>query len=253
MRIISTRTMATTLALVILGIAPRPAGAQNAGNGYLFHAPEGRLTLRGGYSIPTANSDIFDFVTQNLTLKKSDFGSFNLGGEIAVSVSSRWDVSFDASYMRASAPSADRNYIDNNNQEIRQTTTFERVPLMVDARYYLTAPGRSIGRLAWIPTHLVPYVGAGGGAMYYKFSQDGDFVDYQTLNVFTPANGFVSDGWAPAVQGFGGFDVSITPMLAITTDVRYIYSRARPGTDFSDFNRIDLSGASASIGLTVRM
>ncbi len=67
---------------------------------------------------------------------------------------------------------------------------------------YLADPGRSIGRFAWIPNRFAPYVGAGGGAMWYRFRQEGDFIDFDTLKVFPDT--FDSDGWTPTVHGVRG-------------------------------------------------
>ena len=251
MRLTSLRTAVSALTLLLVGGAVRPASAQSAGRGYLFHAPEARFTIRGGYAIATAGSDIFEFAVKELTLKKSDFNGLSIGADLAIPLSPRWDVGLDVGYSRASRGSSFRNYIDNKNAEIEQTTTFERVPVTLNARYYLTPTGRSVGKLAWIPTHIVPWIGAGGGFMYYRFAQRGDFVDFTTLDVF-PAD-FSSDNWTGAIQGLGGFDISLTPMLAITTEARYIWARGNLQRDFNGFNKIDLSGATATVGLTVRM
>jgi hypothetical protein len=252
MRLTPSRTTVSAFALALLASAPRIASAQNAGNGYLFHAPEARITLRGGYALAAASSDLFDFAVENLTLNRRDFSGLTLGAEIGIPVSERWDISIDGGYSRSSKGSSFRHYIDNNDAEIEQTTTFERVPIMLNARYSLVTPGRTIGTLAWIPTHVVPWVGAGAGLMYYRFAQKGDFVDYTDLSVF-PAE-FSSNNWTQAVQGMGGFDVSLTPMFAITSEVRYIWARGSvQASSFSGFNKLDLSGASATVGLTVRM
>ena len=243
----------TTFALaaaLALGLA-LPAHAQHGGDGYLFHAPSVRLSIRGGYDHANANSDLFDQAVQDLSLKKSDFSGLTLGGEVAFALGSRVDLSFDAGYSRASKGSDFRHFIDNNDLPIEQTTTFERVPLMGNLRLYLTPTGRNVGRLAWIPNKVVPWVGAGGGTMWYRFRQQGDFVDFQTSNVFT--SDFVSDGWTPALQGMGGVDVSITPLIALRGEGRYVWAKAPLGRDFSGFNRIDLSGVQGTLGLTFRM
>ena len=251
MRLFSLRSVALALAVVLVGGGARAASAQSAGNGYLFHSPEGRFTVRGGYALATAQSDLFDFTVKELTLSRRDFSGLTLGAEFGVPVADRWELTIDLAFSRASKLSSFRHYIDNNDAEIEQTTTFDRLPLTGNVRYYLTAPGRSIGKLAWVPSQIVPWVGAGGGVMYYRFKQDGDFVDFKTFNVFR--SDFISDSWSPAAQVLGGFDFTLSPQLAITTDARYIWSKGTLKSDFSGFNRIDLSGASATVGLTVRM
>jgi hypothetical protein len=87
--------------------------------------------------------------------------------------------------------------------------------------------------------------------MWYRFQQEGDFVDYQTLNVFTTR--LESSGWAPAVQGLGGVDVTISPRLGFTADARYQWAKADLSSDFRGFDRIDLSGITGSLGFTIRL
>ena len=234
-----------------LAICATPVEAQLYGDGYLFHAPNARVTVRGGYALATAGSDLFDFATEQLTLNKRDFSGFTGAIELSVPVSQRIDLSVDLAYSGKATKSEFRHFIDNNDLPIEQTTNFERVPLMLNVRYYLAPPGRSIGTLAWIPSSLTPYVGAGAGSMWYKFRQKGDFVDFQTSRVY--GSSYESSAWAPAVQAMGGAEISVTPLLAITTDARYVWARGTLGRDFSGFDRIDLSGVSATVGLTFRL
>jgi hypothetical protein len=145
-----------------------------------------------------------------------------------------------------------RGYIDNDDQPIEQTTRFRRVPLTLSVKQYLTSPGRSISRFAWIPSRAAAYVGVGGGAQYYSFKQDGDFVDFESdaLDVFHDK--YESSGWAGVVQGLAGFDYTLSPRLAVTTEARYGWSNADLSRDFSGFHPIDLSGLSTTVGLTIR-
>ena len=148
----------TTFALaaaLALGLA-LPAYAQHGGDGYLFHAPNVRLSIRGGYDHANANSDVFDQAIQDLSLNKSDFSGLTFGGEAAIALSSRFDLSLDVGYSRAQKGSDFRHFEDNNNLPIEQTTTFQRAPLMANVRFYLSPPGRTVGRLAWIRTRWFP-------------------------------------------------------------------------------------------------
>src|SRR3954471_10743022 len=70
-------------AAALTAAAATPALAQQGGKGYLFHEPMARITIRGGYDHATAGSDIFDEVTQNLTLRKGDFSSGTFGADVA--------------------------------------------------------------------------------------------------------------------------------------------------------------------------
>jgi hypothetical protein len=125
-----------------------------------------------------------------------------------------------------------------------------RVPVTASIKAYLSNSGRSVGHFAWIPSRYAPYVGAGGGAMWYRFRQEGDFIDFATSKVFTDA--FMSQGWTPTAQAFVGTDVSLNPRFAVTAEGRYQWARSRLSTDFSQFQPIDLSGFALTAGLSIR-
>lgn len=243
---------ARVAAMFALGLAgAAPLGAQS-GDGFLFGPPQGSFTLRGGYSRASAGSDLFDEVTQTLTVNRGDFSGLALGSAAGVSVTDRLDVTLDAGYMSTRTPSSYRAFVDNANQEIRQTTQLQRVPATLGAKLYLAPRGRTIGRFAWIPTSVAPWVGAGAGFMWYRFRQDGDFVDVRTNNVRRDV--LDSDGFTPMAQGMAGVDVSLGARYAITGDLRYLAVK-RPGlsADFQGYQPLDLSGVALSLGFTVRL
>jgi hypothetical protein len=237
--------------LALAAALATPLGAQSAGNGYLFGAPNARLTIDAGYAHAFANSDVFDDAIRFLSLERGSFSGPSIGGDFAFTVAPRFDLSVSAGYSAAVRQSEDRGYLDNNNLPIEQTTSFRRLPLTANAIAYLLPRGRSVGRLAWIPATVVPWIGAGGGTMWYRFQQEGDFVDYQTLNVITSR--LESSGWAPMLQGMAGVDVTVSPRFAVTADVRRLWASATPSGSYGSFDRIDLSGVTGALGFTIRM
>jgi len=238
---------------ILLAVVARPLEAQSAGNGYLFGTPDVRFSLHAGYAHANAKSDVFDFVIENLTLERGAFSGPSFGGDMAIRLAPRFDLSFGADYSASVQNSEDRQFSEGvDNLPIEQTTSFRRAPLMANAILYLASRGRSVGKLAWIPARVVPWIGAGAGTMWYRFQQQGDFVDYQTLNIFTTT--LQSSGWAPAFQGLGGVDVTLSPRVGFTADARYMWSKATLSSDFRGFSdRIDLSGITGSFGFTYRL
>jgi hypothetical protein len=98
---------------------------------------------------------------------------------------------------------------------------------------------------------VTSWIGAGAGTMYYSFKQHGDFVDFNNNNVFNAE--LVSESWTPAAQGLAGAEFTLTPMLGLTTEARYMWAKGPVSHDFSGFDKIDLSGVSATVGLTFRL
>ncbi len=238
------------LVIAALAAAPRAARAQSGGNGFLFGAPAMSFSVRTGYDVALANSDLFSTVTSELTLKKSDFSSPLIATELGFRLNDQVDAVLGLGYARSAAQSQFRGWLDNNNLPIQQSTSLTRIPLTVSLKAYLEPRGRAIGRLAWVPAKVAPYVGVGAGTMWYSFRQGGDFVDTTTTNVFSDV--FQSSGWAPTAHLFVGSDFAITPGTAFDVEARYTWANATLGQDFVGFNRIDLSGVSLTAGLTFR-
>ena len=231
--------------------APAGVAAQSgAGDGFLFGAPRGSITLRGGFTQPTASSEVWAFSHENLTLGRGDFAGSSVSAEVSYTLTDRYALQVSAGVSGRTVGSTFRDWVDNNDQEIVQSSVLRRTPVMLGLRYYLRPPGRSLGRLAWVPTRVAPYVTAGVGSVWYKFKQSGDFVDYKTLDVFPTT--LESSSWAPAGYGAAGVDYALSARVGVASEARYDYARARMGDDFAGFDRIDLSGISATIGLTFR-
>ncbi|MBC7670777.1 MAG: hypothetical protein H7247_00025, partial [Polaromonas sp.] len=245
-------TQALALGLVFTSAALSGAqGTLRSGGGYAIGTPVGALSLHAGYAHANANSDLFSEYTNILTLSKGDFSGPMVGAELAIRLGRRFDVTFDADYIHARASSEFRRFVDTKNRPIEQTTTFQRVPLTVNLKAYLGERGRSIGKLAWIPNKVVPWVGAGGGALWSRFRIEGDFVNFTNNNVFSSR--LTTDGWTPVGQAMAGVDVTVSPRVALGLDVRSLWGSGDVGGNFSGFDKIDVSGVSALIGITFRL
>ena len=241
-------------AVVLAATIAVPAAAQTTeADGFLIGQPTVRLNLRLGLAQPTASSDLFRESFDSLSLSRGSFRAPDLGAELGFRLTPTLDLTMGIEYAGRRAKSDYRYFYDNNRQPIEQTTTFERVPITAGLKAYLRPPGRSIGTLAWIPSRVVPWVGASLGASYYRFAQEGDFIGPgATMPVYHET--LVSKGWGFATQGSAGVDVSVSARTAITFEGRYTHSRA--GLDpnyYYGYEALDLSGGSLAVGLTLRI
>ena len=194
---------------------------------------------------------MFAFVTDQLTIDRFDFASATIGTSLAIRLSGRNDLVLDLGYSNVSHGSEFRDWVDQNEQPIEQTTSLRRIPITAGLRHYVTSRGRAIGQFAWIPARRALYVGVGGGMMEYKFSQAGDFIDFNSLNVFNDQ--FVSQGWTAVAHAAAGLDIGLGTFTMLTAEARYTWAKAPMSSDFQDFNKIDLSGPSVTAGLTFRL
>lgn len=235
--------------VIVFGFQP-VAGQDYLGD-FMFEEPKMTLSFNLGYGIPRAGSDIFDEIDEMFTLDKSDFHAPVLGGGLSFFLNERMDLAFEVSIARSSTWSEYTDWVDDQNLPIEQETSLTRIPVTASLRYFLADRGRKVGNLSWIPTTWVPYIGAGGGKIYYEFEQNGDFIDTVDYSVFV--YDYISEGWSWVGHVFGGVQWTLAPQWIVTAEGRYSLADAdldRP--DFSGYDPIDLSGFSASIGFGVR-
>ncbi len=244
------RVVVLGLSVVFLLSVPGRVQAQGSGDGFLFRAPQGEVSIRGGFNHAATGSDLFSFTTSQLTINPGDFSSATFATDVDVALTARMSMRFGFAISQSTTPSEFRDFVDNNRNPIEQTTEFRRLPLTASLKAYLSNTGRSLGHFAWVPARYAPYVGGGGGAMYYTFRQQGDFIDFATSKVFPDY--FESDGWTPTVHAFVGTDVSLNPRFAVTVEGRYEWAHKQLSTDFARFQPIDLSGFALTAGFVIR-
>ena len=244
---------AVSLTLGALTLAA-PLAAQTQGNGYLFREPIGSFNLRGGFAHAMAGSDVFSFSKQQFTLGSWSFSGPMAAADLGIHLSDRVQIVGGVGVSGSEATTQYRDLVENNEgeDEIRQTHTLMRVPLTASLKAYLSPPGRSVGSFAWVPARYAPYVGAGGGGLWYRFEQEGDFVNSETFVIRTDR--LESTGWTKTAHAFAGVDLSLSPRFGVTTEARYDWGQATlDAASYEGFEPIDLSGLSASVGLHIRI
>ncbi len=218
---------------------------------FRFAPPRVILGLRGGWAFNRSNAEIYDFLTENLTLSDSEFDSAVFAMDVAVRATRWLDVVFGFEYSGRFKKSEFRDFEDQFGSPIEQKTRLIQIPLTVSLKLYPFGRGRQVGDYAWIRSTVVPYLGGGIGGTYYQLKQKGDFVDFQDLIIFEGE--FKSDEWDFAQHAFVGFDVKLTRNFGLVLEGRYYWASADLEGDFVLFDSIDLDGARVTAGLSWRL
>lgn len=221
------------LAFGLLAAAPAVASA----NG---------LDLRIGGFFPRADSNLFrdDFELYNVD--KSSFYGVTGGIEYNVRLARNVElgVSLDG-YSRTTSTSY-RDYVRSGGDEIRQQLRLSIVPVGFTLRVVPT------GRHA----RVAPYVGVGADLLFWRYEEFGDFVDFYDPDYPIYSDEFVSEGVVPGVHVTGGLRVPLNEDVSVVAEGRYQWGKDdNMGGDFfraADKNQLDLSGASATIGIHIR-
>lgn len=236
------------LALLAFATVAPVAHAQEEPPDFLFGAPRGAASIRGGYLIASANSDIYEFLSEELTIESKDFNALVFGIDLALAIHPRLDVLLGFEYGRTAVDSEYREFEEDNGAPITQTTELRTVPLTGSIKLYLTPRGRTISRFAFVPSKARPYVGAGAGFIWYRLKQIGDFVDFADLSIF-PGE-FQSSGWGTESHVFGGLDLQLSPPWYLSLEGRYVWANADLSEDYVGFDPIDLNGLRITVGFS---
>lgn len=229
------------------------AGAEGRGvrqrPDFVFGRPGFSLGIRGLWRQARAESDLYDFVTHELTLEKSDFNAPGIAFDVGFALTSRLELLAGVDFSRSSARSQDREYpVDTEGIPIEQDTELSQFGATGSLAFALAPRGRSVGQYAWIPARVVPYVGVGGGLVRYEFVQFGDWVDFVDLAVFTET--FATKGWGLGGHVLGGVDIRLARQVLLTAEVRRVWAQAEVfGSFFGEFDPIDLGGLHIGVGV----
>jgi hypothetical protein len=142
-----------------------------------------------------------------------------------------------------------RHFIGSNDQPITQRNQFRQSGLSTGIRFMPGGRGHRISNYAFVPRRITPFGGAGMSVAYYSFSQQGQFVDYTDLAIFTDR--FTSDGWSVGPYVQAGADVQAWKHLFITFDARYTWMHSGLDQDFTGFEGIDLAGFRGGTGISI--
>ena len=225
---------------------------------FLFGRPRISIGIRGLLHRARAESDFYDFVNEQLFVRRSsdddhenpDHGLMNfnapgVGFDFGFGVNSRLDVRVGVDYASSLNDSELRNFIGEDGLPFTQRTELSQVELRGELVFALAPRGRAIGQYAWIPSRVVPYVGAGLGFVRYDLAQVGEFVD--DLGYFEDT--FGSKGWGPGLHLFGGADIRMSRQVYLNVEARHIEASGELGEDFAGFEPLDLSGLRIGAGV----
>ena len=178
---------------------------------------------------------------------KGDFDGVYGGIEYNQVLTDYVEVGVHYDYYSRTVDTSYRDYTRPDDSEIRQSLRLRVAPLGVTLRVLPTS----------MRHRVVPYVGGGVDALFYRYEEYGDFIDFQDPELAILADHFVSESAAFGVHALGGVRVYLNHDFAIVGEGRYQWGKDDMGDDFAPtepglVNRIDLSGWTFTVGVHVR-
>lgn len=200
-----------------------------------------------GVAAPNPEYTLFRDVCDLYFVGKNDFDGVYGGIEVNHVLTDYVEVGLHYDYYSRTTDTSYRNYTRPDGSEIRQSLRLRVSPLGVTVRVLPTSKRHK----------LVPFVGGGVDALFYKYEEYGDFIDFTDPTLAIIPDHFVSESTAFGVHALGGLRVYLNRDFAIAAEGRYQWGKDDMGEDFSPtapglVNRIDLSGWTFTVGFHVR-
>jgi hypothetical protein len=206
------------------------------------------VSARYGVFRPSGGSEVFALIDRALAPGSNGLRPQLLGGELQVGVTRRWRVLLGAEAGERTIGSLSRVLPVPSSGDVRQQTTLEITSLQYVGAEWQALRWRGASRSA--PDRLRLLVGAGAGTARYRLRQWGEFVDADRRIVY--ADDFRSAGHGGFGYAGAALEVPLRRWLALQADVRRQFGSAPMTADYASFDRLDLGGTRAGVGVTVR-
>lgn len=170
-----------------------------------------------------------------------DFNGATFGAEWLFGVTDYIEIGAGINYYQQTTPSIYRFLENADGSEIEQDLKLRQIPMAATVRFVPT------GRRASIQ----PYIGAGIGAINWRYSETGEFVDFNN-DIFRAS--FEADGTEVGPVILGGVRFPVADVWLMGAEFRWHSAEGDTGGIDEGFlgDKIDLGGWSANFAVHFR-
>lgn len=197
------------------------------------------IRLKLGKSSPSQESDLWDINRQNLYLEKKDFEGSYLSLEWEVFVERNLSFSLEVGTYSRELTTSYRDWEYEDGSPIYQDLSLSIVPIEASLKIY---PGGAHRPIA-------PYFGGGLGIYFWRYVQEGDFIDFTTWDVFSGSYETNTSGIGANIRG--GISWRINRSIGFFGEAKYTFLKDDLSSDFQGFEKFDLSGLHLLVGISI--
>ena len=167
-----------------------------------------------------------------LLFEIDDFDGFAISGEWLVGLGEYLEAGVGVGYYQKTVPSIYAFLEHPGGAEIEQDLKLRTVPVNATVRFLPL--GRNSG--------VQPYLGAGIGAINWRYSESGEFVDPSNDETFR--NTYIAKGWAAGPVILAGLRFPVADALTIGAEGRWQWAEGDTDRDESGLlgDKVDLGG-----------
>lgn len=192
--------------------------------------PTMQFRFRLGLFEPAGGSAGWDNVFEGFTGDPSDLGGFVWGTDFLWRTGRHTGVLFGLSYSQGKTTSAYLDWTTADGRDIAHTTKLELSDL--SAAFFYRIGDASIR----------PYLGVGGGFLWYRLSDQGSFIDFGSPDLPVFQAWYGAEDTTFEAFALAGVDIPLGRAWSFIFEGRYRWASDELGQDYAGFGTIDLSG-----------
>lgn len=205
------------------------ASAQQSVGFYIGGFTPRAIDARSNDDVLVQNSVFLSTYNQSRGIDIGQFNGVTVGGEWLFGMTRHVEGGLGIGFYQQTVPTLYTDLVNINGTNIQQDLKLRIVPFTGSIRFL------PLGNRAGVQ----PYIGAGVGVYYWRYSETGQFVDFQN-NVFT--GNFVGSGGAVGPVIMGGVRAPIGP-TSVGFEIRYQSAEGDlPNDQGFAGSKIDLGG-----------
>lgn len=189
-------------------------------------------------------SDLFTANAKDFGVTPAEEADGGFGLEVAFTPHHRFDLFFGAEWSESAYDSSYLDYTFDDGREIVHTTFISHTDLDLGVRFRFLGPGRA----------LQPYVAGGVSGNYYRYAEDGDFVDFDTSEIFYDR--FEERHLRPGFFLGAGFDYAVATgprsRIDLFGEARYSAYGGKHRDGFDGFGQIESHWVAGRLGVRFR-
>jgi len=237
-RLKSVRCASVVATLLLAGAANAQAQISRVESKNAIGFNVGYFAVKGEDS--RVDDDVLLADLSSLAFDIDDFNGATFGGEYVLGIGRYFEAGFGVNYYQRTVSSVYAEFVDSDGTEIAQDLKLRIIPFSATVRFL------PIGRGG-----VEPYVGGGIGVFNWRYSEVGEFVDFDDGSIFRDR--YIADGTSVGPVVLGGIRFPVADAWSVGGELRY---QKAEGKDLLDSgllgDKIDLGGWSANFTFHIR-
>jgi hypothetical protein len=198
----------------------------------------GALRFRLGLFEPHGDSQYWDDTFEVFTGSVSDFNDLVFGADYLWRTSRQGGMLFGVSFYNGKTTQFYRDWVDADGNDIGHTTNLYLTDLT--AAYVVSFRNHGVK----------PYVGAGGGLLWWELREEGSFIDFADDDLPVVYASYRASGTTWELFALAGLDVPLGYRWSFFFEGRYRWGEDELNRDFAGFGTIDLGGIELTGGFS---